>query len=81
MAKSPKQQQEPEDEAVIMGRMEQALRRGLSTPHVNNEELVRRRRGASKPKRAHKDQTIIYKSDCAVHDAPAYEAGALWCGV
>jgi hypothetical protein len=50
MAKTPKQEQQ-EDEAVVMERMEQALKRGLSTPHVTNEELVRRRRGGNQQKR------------------------------
>jgi hypothetical protein len=52
MAKSPKQQQEPEDEAVIMVRMKQRLKRLLSTPSETHEEMVRRRRGEKKPTQA-----------------------------
>ncbi len=80
MVKSKKQDDQPEDEAAIVEKMNEALKRMMNTPPETHEEMVRRRRGASNPKRAHKDQTIIHKSDCAVHDAPAYQAGACTCG-
>jgi hypothetical protein len=54
MAKSPKQQEPEEDEAVIMERMEQALKRALHTPHETHKQMVARRRGQLKPKRARK---------------------------
>jgi hypothetical protein len=56
LVKTPKQQDEPEDKAVIMERMEQALKRGLSTPHVTNEELVKRRRGEQGLARRRKEE-------------------------
>jgi hypothetical protein len=50
MVKS-KKQDEPEDEAVIMERMNEALKRMMSTPHETHKEMVKRRRGQDKPKR------------------------------
>jgi hypothetical protein len=44
MAKTPNQQAE-QDEAVIMERMKQGLKRLLNTPPETHEEIVRRRRG------------------------------------
>jgi hypothetical protein len=52
MGKTPKQQEQPEDEAVIIERMNQALKRMMNTPPETHEEMVRRRRGeATKPRR------------------------------
>lgn len=76
MTKS-KKQEEPEEEAVIMERMKQGLKRLLDTPPETHKEMVERRRG----KRAvSKRREVVHASDCAMHNAPAYEAGACTCG-
>jgi hypothetical protein len=43
MAKS-KKEEKPEDEAVIMERMERALKRALNTPHETHQQMVKRQR-------------------------------------
>jgi hypothetical protein len=65
----PKKEEKPDSDEVIAKRMENALKHALHTPHDTNKELVERRR-----------RSLIHKSDCAIHDAPAYEAGACTCG-
>ena len=50
MAKTPKQQEPEEDEAVVMERMKQGLKRLLSTPPETHKEMVERLRGGAKPK-------------------------------
>jgi hypothetical protein len=54
MAKSKKQDDQIEDEAVIMERMEQALKRGLNMPHKTNEELAQRRHKSDRHSTAHR---------------------------
>jgi hypothetical protein len=51
MVKSKKQDDQPEIEAVIMERMNEALKRMMSTPPETHKEMVkrRRRRGEAKP--------------------------------
>ena len=68
MATKPKQEK-PESEDAIMERMSKALNKMMDTPHETQKEMIERRREA-----------VRHKSDCAVHDAPAYEAGACTCG-
>lgn len=58
-----------DDEAVIIERMNDALKRAMNTKPETHGEMVQRRR----------DQ-VKHASDCAVHDAPAYKAGACTCG-
>jgi len=48
MAKSKKQADHEEDEAVIIERMKQGLKRLLDTPPETNKEMVERRRGEPK---------------------------------
>jgi hypothetical protein len=50
MAKSKNHDEEPEDEAVIMERMKQGLKRLFNTPPETHKEMVARRRGRLKPK-------------------------------
>lgn len=52
MVAKPNKDDEPEDEAVIMERMNEALKRMMNTPPETHEEMVRRRRGQNKQKRA-----------------------------
>jgi hypothetical protein len=52
MAKSKTKDDQPEDEAVIMVRMNEALKRMMSTPHETHKAMVRRRRDERKPERA-----------------------------
>ncbi len=50
MNKKPEKQDEPEDEAIIIERMDQALKRMMNTPPETHKEMVeRRRRGTRKP--------------------------------
>lgn len=44
MAQPRKPQDKPETEEEINARMEQALKRAMSTPHQTDKELVERRR-------------------------------------
>ena len=68
MVKPAKQEEPEEDEAVIMERMKQGLKRLLSTPPETHKQMIARRRHSA------------HASDCAIHDAPAYKAGACTCG-
>lgn len=71
--KSPsKQDDADQDEAALMERMKEGFKRLLNTPPETHDEMVKRRRGRS--------GDVVHASDCAVHDAPAYEAGACTCG-
>jgi hypothetical protein len=51
MAKSKKQDDQPEDEAAIIEKMNQALKRMMNTPPETHKEMVKRRRSETKPKR------------------------------
>jgi len=56
MTKSKKPEEPKEDEAAIMERMNEALKKMMSTPHETHKEMVERRRGVRKaPKSRHKD--------------------------
>jgi hypothetical protein len=52
MAKSKKLDDQPEDEAVVIEKMNEALKRMMNTPHETHKEMVERRRqgGPSKPR-------------------------------
>lgn len=54
MARTPKQDKQEdhkEDEGVILERMNEALKRMMSTPPETHKEMVERRRGQGKTKR------------------------------
>lgn len=48
MAKSTKQQNEPESEEAIMERVKEGFKRLLNTPPETHKEMVARRRGDSR---------------------------------
>lgn len=54
MTKSKKQ--EPESEAVIMERMNEALKKMMNTPPETHKEMVERRRARAKSKSASKER-------------------------
>jgi len=55
MARTPKREEKTESEASIMERMNEALKRAMSTPHETQKEMIERRRRQgkveTKPKR------------------------------
>jgi hypothetical protein len=52
--KSKKPEEPKEDEAAIMERMDEALKRMMNTPHETHREMIERRRGETAPKRRSK---------------------------
>lgn len=51
MAKSKKHDDQPENEAAIIEKMDEALKRMMNTPPETHEQMIERRRGQNKPKR------------------------------